>query len=98
MFFDLFAILVSEKNLTLTWGLSYHLKRNFPHGLVTPLEAMESLLRRWDRCAESRRQLVETQVGQVLGEAREMVEEVKISDVLLFAVGTWKYTGNTWKY
>ena len=32
---------------------------------------MESLLRRWDRCAESRRQLVETQVGQVLGEARE---------------------------
>ena len=53
---------------------------------------MESLLRRWDRCAESRRQLVETQVGQVLGEAREMVEEVKISMFCCLQLG------NTWKY
>lgn len=81
-----FAILVSE----------------LPPWTRDALEAMESLLRRWDRCAESRRQLVETQVGQVLGEAREMVEEVKISDVCCLLLGNtleihWQYMGNTRK-
>jgi len=42
-------------------------------------KAMESLLRRWDRCAESRRQLVETQVGQVLGEVQRPEARTKSS-------------------
>ena len=34
------------------------------------LEAMESLLRRWDHCAESRCKAVESQVVKLVDEAR----------------------------
>ncbi|CAJ1337919.1 unnamed protein product [Effrenium voratum] len=48
-------------------------------------KAMESLLHRWDRCAESRRRALETEAGKALGEvqwqaAKPEKEEVRIAE------------------
>ena len=53
-----------------------------------PFQAMETLLRRWDHCAETRRQALESEVGQALDEARATVDiNIQKSHWLDFVVG-----------
>jgi hypothetical protein len=79
--------------------------------LGSPLfQAMETLLRRWDHCAENRRQRVESEVGQALDEAGPVDEDcvvfcseklgwpwmALIEFDLVDSLWPWKISWNLW--
>lgn len=69
-------------------NLRIEMKQKASHEQLEDLEhqqckAMESLLRRWDRCAESRRQAVESQVGQALDEVQRVDSKSRPSEAVV---------------
>jgi len=72
-------------------NLQLEMKRKASHEQLEDLEhqqckAMETLLRRWDHCAENRRQRVESEVGQALDEVQRADSKSHPSEAVMLQV------------